>query len=218
MADENNLASTDASGIEKLAPVPPEGVTLSENGKPTIGGLARGNLANSTISVSNSDLAHVCDISPGIKYEIAKFTMDVTGLIQTIRTEIEALWAGASASPFADEIRNAVTTIKAKIKTIQKFIRDQMEPLKDIQEYIQSLQELAAYILSLPGRIAKFLQECLAAATAGISEAVDLGKQIQAQVTSGAISEATADIALQEAVSADASKEVAFNKPVFEKI
>lgn len=216
MADENSLASVDASGIEKLAPVPPEGVTLSENGKPTIGGLARGNLANSTISVSNSDLAHVCDISPGIKYEIAKFTMDITGLIQTIRTEIEALWAGASASPFADEIRNAITTIKAKIKTIQKFIRDQMEPLKDIQEYIQSLQELAAYILSLPGRIAKFLQECLATATAGISEAVDLGKQIQAQVTSGAISEATADIALQEAVSADASKEVAFTKPTFQ--
>jgi len=167
----------------KLVPAqPPAGQIQYQVGQPTLAPLARGVVANTAISQANSNLAHVCDIPAGIKFEIAKLTIQVSGLINTLRTTIEGLWASTASSPFADEIRNAIKTIKAKVKQIQKFIRDQLEPLQDIQKFIQSLQELIQYIATLPARIAKFLSECLSAATQGISEAITVGKDIAKEV------------------------------------
>ncbi|MFZ4599680.1 MAG: phage baseplate assembly protein V, partial [Terrimicrobiaceae bacterium] len=157
---------------------PPAGQIQYQVGQPTLAPLARGVVANTAISQANSNLAHVCDIPAGIKFEIAKLTISVSGLINTLRTTIEGLWASTSGSPFADEIRNAIKTIKAKVKQIQKFIRDQLEPLQDIQKFIQSLQELIQYIATLPSRIAAFLKQCLSEATKGISDAINVGKDI----------------------------------------
>lgn len=165
--------------------VPPKGQIQYQVGQPTLAPLARGVVANTAISQANSNLAHVCDIPMGIKFEIAKLTISVSGFINTLRTEIEALWASTSGSPFADEIRNAIKTIKSKIKQIQKFIRDQLEPLKEIQEYIKMLQEFVVFIATLPARIAKFLSECLSAATKGISDAISAGQDIAKQIQDG---------------------------------
>ena len=161
---------------------PPAGQIQYQVGQPTLAPLARGQVANTAISQANSNLAHVCDIPAGIKFEIAKLTISVSGLINTLRTTIEGLWASTSGSPFADEIRNAIKTIKSKVKQIQKFIRDQLEPLEDIQKFIKSLQELIQYIATLPARIAKFLSECLSAATQGISDAINVGKDIAKEI------------------------------------
>ena len=161
---------------------PPSGQIQYQVGQPTLAPLARGVVANTAISQSNSNLAHVCDIPAGIKFEIAKLTISVSGLINTLRTTIEGLWASTSGSPFADEIRNAIKTIKAKVKQIQKFIRDQLEPLKDIQAFIKSLQELIQYIATLPARIAAFLKQCLSEATKGISDAINVGKDIAKEI------------------------------------
>jgi hypothetical protein len=161
---------------------PPAGQIQYQVGQPTIAPLARGQVANTAISQANSNLAHVCDIPAGIKFEIAKLTISVSGLINTLRTQIEALWASSTASPFADEIRNAIKTIKAKVKQIQKFIRDQLEPLNDIQAFIQSLRDLIQYIATLPARIAAFLKQCLDEATKGISEAINVGKDIAKEI------------------------------------
>jgi hypothetical protein len=161
---------------------PPSGQIQYQVGQPTLAPLARGQVANTAISQANSNLAHVCDIPAGIKFEIAKLTISVSGLINTLRTTIEGLWASTSGSPFADEIRNAIKTIKAKVKQIQKFIRDQLEPLQDIQKFIQSLQELIQYIATLPSRIAAFLKQCLSEATKGISDAINVGKDIAKEI------------------------------------
>lgn len=164
---------------------PPAGQIQYSVGQPTVAPLARGVVANTAISQANSNLAHVCDIPAGIKFEIAKLTITVSGLINTLRTTIEGLWAATTASPFADEIRNAIKTIKAKIKQIQKFIRDQLEPLRDIQAFIKSLQDLIQYIATLPARIAAFLKQCLSEATKGISDAIAIGKDIAGQIQAG---------------------------------
>lgn len=161
---------------------PPSGQIQYQVGQPTIAPLARGQVANTAISQANANLAHVCDIPASIKFEIAKLTIQVSGLINALRTAIEGLWAGTVSSPFADEIRNAIKTIKAKIKQIQKFIRDQLEPLKDIQAFIQSLRDLIEYIATLPARIAAFLKQCLSEATKGISDAINVGKDIAKEI------------------------------------
>lgn len=164
---------------------PPKGQIQYQVGQPTLAPLARGQVANTAISQANSNLAHVCDIPAGIKFEIAKLTISVSGIINTLRTEIESLWAATTSSPFADEIRNAIKTIKAKVKQIQKFIRDQLEPLQDIEAFIKSLQELIQYIATLPARIAAFLKDCLSNATQGISDAISIGRDIAGQIQAG---------------------------------
>lgn len=194
---------------------PPDGQIQYEVGQPTTAPLARGVVSNTAISQSNSNLAHVCDIPAGIKFEIAKLTISVSGFINTLRTEIEALWSSASSSPFADEIRNAIKTIKAKIKQIQKYIRDQLEPLNDIQKFIESLQELIAFIATLPARIAAFLKDCLSNATKGISDAISVGKDIASQVQSNINPQLTLaqgeEIVTTESTAQSASKN--FEKP-----
>lgn len=179
---------------------PPKGQTQYTVGQPTIAPLARGVVANTAISQANSNLAHVCDLPIEIKFEIAKLTISVSGIINTLRTEIEALWASTTSSPFADEIRNAIKTIKAKVKQIQKFIRDQLQPLRDIQELIKALQDLIQYIATLPARIAAFLKDCLSNATQGISDAINFGKSIASEIQSGAIQDKLAVIEDQKLV------------------
>lgn len=182
---------------------PPAGQVQYEPGKPTLAPLSRGVVSNTAISQSNSNLAHVCDLPNSVKYEIAKLTISVSGLINTIRTEIQALWESTKSSPFGDEIRNAIKTVQAKVKVIQKFLRDNLGPQSDIAKFIQSLQELIVFITTLPARIAGMLQQCLSDATKGLKEAIDLGSSIQSQIQVGNILAADVDVVLKEALSTD---------------
>ena len=108
-----------------------------------------------------------------------------------------------------------IKTIKAKIKQIQKYIRDQLEPLNDIQKFIESLQELIAFIATLPARIAAFLKDCLSNATKGISDAISVGKDIASQVQSNINPQLTLaqgeEIVTTESTAQSASKN--FEKP-----
>ncbi len=188
----------------KLTPAqPPSGQVQYAPGKPTVAPLARGIVANTAIGQSNSNLAHVCDLPNSIKYEIAKLTISISGIINTIRTEIEALWQSTKSSAFADEVRSAIKTVRAKVKTIQKFLRDNLGPESDIAKFIQSLQELIVFITTLPARIATLLKGCLGAATAGLKEAIDLGTTVQSQIQLGNILSTDVDVILKEALATE---------------
>lgn len=200
-----NLAPTNASGIETNSPTVINSNDSAVSGGPTTPALSRGVVANTSISVSNSNLAHVCDLPNGIKFEIAKLTISVSGLINDIRIQIQALWESTKSSPFGDEIRSAIKTVQAKVKVIQKFLRDNLGPQSDIAKFIQSLQELIVYIATLPARIAALLQQCLSDATKGIREAIDLGSSIQSQIQVGNILAADVDVVLKEALATDAT-------------
>ena len=96
----------------KLKPAtPPEGQKQYTPGQPTLAPLARGVIANTAISQSNSSLSHVCDISAGMKLEIVKLSLSVNNLMNTLRTEAEALWASSSGSPFGNQVKVAIEKI-----------------------------------------------------------------------------------------------------------
>jgi prefoldin subunit 5 len=167
---------------------PPNGQVQYEAGKPTLAPLARGEVDKTAISQSNANLAHVCDISANMKFEIAKMAFKVSELVETIRASIKGLWASASSSPFADEVRSAVKTIKAQIKVIQKFIKKVQDNIKAVTDLVDQLQKLIQYIATLPARIAKFLQDCLREAIGGISGAIAVGQEIQKNISEGNVS------------------------------
>ncbi|NBP55077.1 hypothetical protein EBU71_00800 [bacterium] len=181
---------------------PPKGQVQYEAGKPTTPPQSRGIVDKTAIAESNSKVAHVCDISMGMKFEIAKLSFKVGELVEIIRIELKALWASATSSPFADEIRSAVKTIKAQIKVVQKFIKKVQDNIKAAKDLIDQLQKLVAYIATLPARIAKLLQQCLKEAVSGISGAIAVGLEIQKNITEGNVSLANASaIAAEKALT-----------------
>jgi hypothetical protein len=171
---------------------PPAGQVQYEVGQPTLAPLSRGVVDKTAISESNSKVAHVCDISMGMKFEIAKMSFKVSELVETIRTELKALWASASSSPFGDEVRSAVKTIKAQIKVVQKFIKKVQENIQAANDLITQLQKLINFIATLPARIASLLQQCLKEAISGISGAISVGQEIQKNISEGNVSLAKA--------------------------
>lgn len=167
---------------------PPKGQVQYEAGQPTLSPLSRGIVDKTAISESNSKVAHVCDISMSMKFEIAKMSFKVSELVETIRTELKALWDSASSSPFGDEVRSAVKTIKAQIKVVQKFIKKVQENIQAANDLIAQLQKLINYISTLPARIASLLQQCLKEAISGISGAISVGQEIQKNISEGNVS------------------------------
>jgi hypothetical protein len=181
---------------------PPNGQVQYEAGKPTLAPLARGEVDKTAVAQSNANLAHVCDISVNMKFEIAKMAFKVSELVETIRASIKGLWASASSSPFADEVRSAVKTIKAQIKVVQKFIKKVQNNLQAVTDLVDQLQKLIQYIATLPARIAKFLQDCLKEAVGGISGAIAVGQEIQKNISEGNGSLANASaIAAEESLT-----------------
>ena len=191
-----NKGFSPQGSLKKAAP--PEGQKQYTPGQPTIAPLAQGIVANTAIAQSNSNLAHVCDISVGMKFEIAKLSFSVSQLVETIRTELKALWASASSTPFGDEVRAAVNTIKAQIKVVQKFIKKVQQNISAVQDFVNELQKLITFILTLPARIAKFLQQCLNEAISGISGAIAVGQEMAKNVQTGNVSQATSSIVAAE--------------------
>jgi hypothetical protein len=197
-ANPNTSKGFSPQGSLKKA-TPPDGQVQYEPGQPTNAPLARGVVDKTAIAEANSKLSHVCDVSVSMKFEIAKLSFSVSQLVETIRAELKALWASASSTPFGDEVRAAVNTIKAQIKVVQKFIKKVQQNISAVQDFVNELQKLVAYILTLPARIAKFLQQCLNEAISGISGAISVGQEMAKNVQTGNVSQATSSIVAAEA-------------------
>jgi hypothetical protein len=164
MADENNLASTDASGIEKTPPATANNVVLFTENQPTIAPVARGNLANSTISIANDNLAHVCDFTIELQKNMA-LKQFLQSQANSVREAIRAVKKFLGLSDATGQY-SWVTEKLQKIKQELKYIADKiLEPINKFKqiavEYVAKLQEIIAWILSLPAKLLKFLQTCI---------------------------------------------------------
>lgn len=180
----------------KTAPQLPADVKANEVGQPNTPPLARGVIANTGVAKTNADIVHVCDVTGGIKYNIAWVSLQIGQAIQAIRAALKALWGGTSSSPFADEVRATIKAIKAQLKSAQKFVKNITDKLKVIQDVIKKLQELIVYIGTLPARFAKLFKQCLTEATASINDAIANSKSI---VNSSAIADSNAIIVSSQA-------------------
>lgn len=169
---------------------PPSGQTQYTPGQPTTAPLARGVVTGTAIAKTNNDRVHVCDITGPLRYAIALTSLKIGEAIRAIRLALEALWKGASTSPFADEVRAVIKAIKAKLKLVQKFIKKVTDKLKVIQDVINQLKQLIAYINSLPAKLAAMLKQCLAEATASLKDAITNSKSIVESQNNGAIAAA----------------------------
>jgi phage-related protein len=183
----------------------------SQVGSPTIAPAALSQVANTSVAASNSKLTHVCDITGDIRYAVAWASLQIKQLIEAVRNALEKLWGATSSSPFADEVRAVIKAIKAKIKQIQKLIDKAKEVQSVVTDYIQKLQELIAYINSLPDRIAKFLNECLTHAMSSLGDAIKNAKEITTASANTSLKAASSEA--ESANNASSSSVPTFQKP-----
>jgi uncharacterized protein YoxC len=191
------LITAVVAGVETNPPKPNFSGDSPTAGGPTSPSLARGEMANTSISFSNSNIEHVCDISGDIKYVIASVSLGIKQAIEAIRLAVQSLFESSSGSPFADGVRGIITAIQAKVKLIQKLIEKAKEVQADIAGYIAQLQQLVQYIQSLPARIAAVLTQCISDALSSISGAITNAKEIvNAQESGGSLASAATNATL----------------------
>lgn len=202
-------------GPTQNVPVMPVDEESNQVGQPNTPPLARGVVDKTNVAKSNSKISHVCDITGGLRYSIAWISLQVSSALRAIREALKALWAGSSASPFADEVRNVIKTIKAEIKQAQKFIKNQLAKLSVIKDVINKIQRLIAYIQSLPAKLAKFVKQCLTEAMASVKDAIKSAEVIVGSSDSAA-AEKLADATqtqLDNTTPSTAPSNVSFNTP-----
>ena len=182
-------------------------------GNPTLPPGALSQVANTSISKSNSDLTHVCDISGNLQYAIAWASLQVKELIEAVRNAVASLWASSSSSPFADEVRTVIKSIQAQVKQIQALINKAQEVQTVITQYIQKLEQLIAYIISLPARIAKQLAGCLASAQNSLISTISNAATITTGGSSSALTAVLTQVKQLSSAAASSSSGPKFQKP-----
>jgi hypothetical protein len=147
-------------------------------GLPTTPGIARGQVANTSVNFSNNNLAHVCDITGQMKYYITWVSFQVSEAIEAIRIAIENLFASASASPFGDAVRSAIQYIKAKVEVIKGYLKKATEAVSAVKQFITEINSLIVYIATLPAKAAAMLKQCLVDAKNSLTQAISDGVAI----------------------------------------
>ena len=130
--------------------------------------LALGDIKNTGIQKANEARIHVCDIVNELNKDIGALKSKISGIISKIKLAIEALLKALSANPFVEEIKQMIATLKAKAKLIQKAIKDALDEVKVINEYVAYLKNLINSILNSPEELRKLLQSCLKTAQADL--------------------------------------------------
>jgi len=134
------------------APQVPAGQTQYTPGQPTIAPLARGEIANSAISATNSARSAVKDITTPIKASLAAAKLQAMYFVQEIRLAKDAIIAAFSAP--GTGIGNLAQTeplqILAKAKAYAQEAQAAITATKEVQAAVAEVNSSVSYIEGLP--------------------------------------------------------------------
>ena len=165
------------------APKPPEGQVQEEPGKPTTAPLARGVFEGTALQKAYKERAHNCDICAGMNKDIAIAKAKAMLLVGDLRKAIEGIFASTASSPMVEDIKQQISSAKAKIKNVQKEVKAAQDQIRELQAYAQKMQEIIQEIQNAPAELAALLQGCLEEATAGLASTMAQIKSIATDVT-----------------------------------
>jgi len=140
------------AGEIAAAPQVPNGQVQNTPGQPTIVPLARGEIANSAISATNSARSAVVDITAPIKASLAAAKLQALAFVQEIRLAKDALIASFAVpgQATADEIKNNITQAKAKVTAYAEEAKAVTVAIKEVNAAVTEITQTVAYINNLP--------------------------------------------------------------------
>ena len=151
------LATTTASAV------PGNSKDSSAIGYPSLKPHTRGDVSGS-ISATNAQLIHSCDFSLSITKNMAlrKYIRAIAKWIREGIRKIQQLMGFTDASGSFSQVINR---LKAAAQEIRTFIKLYIEPIIEFQKYVLAvlvkIRAIIQWILSLPAKLLRLLQECL---------------------------------------------------------
>jgi len=137
------------------APQVPAGQTQYAPGQPTVAPLARGEIANSAISATNSTRSAVTDITTPIKASLAAAKLQALAFVQEIRLAKDAIIASFSVpgSGLGDDLKNDIAQAQAKFKAYSQEAKAVTDATKQITAAVNEINQAVSYINSLPAAV-----------------------------------------------------------------
>lgn len=169
--------------VEQNEPEPPAGIEQYPNNAQSVNPLARGQLQNSLLTVTNGDLDHACHLYVGfgnlseslglsslftlppsrIQASI-QLRLSMSGIFQELRKAVIAIldMIGLSdttgiVSEIYSEIRKYVRQIKKWTKEIRQIVSDALA----LSNFIMQVLDVVLYLLSLPARFLAVIASCI---------------------------------------------------------
>ena len=153
-----NLAVSSVSATPRLVGDVPAA------GGPTISPYARGNIAGTSIDATNNSLVHSCDFVLDLKKSIGlkKFLKAVA---KWIREGIRAIQRALGLTDPSGSFSVLINKLKEIAEDIRYIQKEYIEPIIEFQKYVLAvivlIRALIQWILGLPAKLLRLLQECL---------------------------------------------------------
>jgi hypothetical protein len=153
------------TAVESPSPAPVHSGDGPEKGNPQQPGIARSQVANTSVGYANDHLSHVCDFVTDIQKNI-KFKEYAKAIAKPIRDAIRAVLKALGLTDATGEASWLANTLKAIAREINYINKQILQPILDFEKYvvayIAKLRAIIAWILSLPAKFLALLQDCLA--------------------------------------------------------
>jgi hypothetical protein len=142
-------------------------------GEPTQVRITRGVMDGTLTNAINQERKSVCDISPEVNKAVAYVRAKFGIIIEEIRKAIRAALKALGFSDTNGEVSKVIQFAKAIAREI-KYITSIISELNDLAQililFAMKIRALIDYILSLPEKARRFLQECLDKAYAALAK------------------------------------------------
>ena len=183
---------------ENGAPVPPSGVVGDVKDEPSTPRIARGVMEGTIVNKNNKDLAHVCDFISEMQKNInlKKYTKALANeLREIIRKVLKALGFSDATGQFSW----ILNTLKAYARELRRIQKEIIQPIIDFQKYviayITKIRAMIQWLLNLPERFLKMLNECYLRLLKLIKQIlVDTVKGFKEGLTEGSVTQETLEL------------------------
>jgi hypothetical protein len=160
-----NLAPTNADGTETQKVVPVDSGNAASSGQPTTPGTAAGSLVNTTLDRMNNSLSHVCDFSLEVQKNNA-LRLFLVAQAKNIREGVRAVMKALGFSDSTGQYQWLYDRMKDVTRALKWLQKNVIQPIQDFEkyvvDYIQKIQQIITWILSLPAKALAILKDCLA--------------------------------------------------------
>jgi hypothetical protein len=132
-------------------------------GEPTTSRISRGVMTGTLVNFTNNNLEHVCDISRDVQKSVTWIRGQFGYVVEAIRKGIRALLKilGLDPSGVNSALVQRLKDIAREIKKYAKYVTDFNEFAMKLVTLAADIRAMIDYILSLPEKLRKLLQDCL---------------------------------------------------------
>jgi len=132
-------------------------------GQPTTVPIARGVVQGTLVNKTNNELEHVCDIKPFVNKKVIDIRVQFGYVVDAIRKAIRAFLKALGFDPSGESSKlvQQLNALAAELREYKTYVTDFNDQALELLKYAKQLRAMVDYILSLPEKYLKLLQDCL---------------------------------------------------------